>query len=67
VTASGGRLDGVVLKTDSWKVEPLALERARSSCFDDATIFSPGSIRFDCALIMRNIHHEWQSAADMYV
>jgi hypothetical protein len=67
VTSSGRRLDGVALKTDSWHVEPLALERAHSSYFEDITLFPPDSIRFDCALVMRNIHHEWQAAADMYV
>jgi hypothetical protein len=67
VTASGHRLDGVVLRTDSWTVEPLALERAYSSYFENTTLFPPGSIRFDCGLIMRNIHHEWETASDMYL
>jgi hypothetical protein len=67
VTASGHRLDGVVLKTDAWQVEPLALDRARSSYFENTAVFPAGSIEFDCALIMRNIHHEWESATDMYV
>ncbi len=67
VTASGRRLDGINLKTDSWNVAPLAVQHARSSFFADPALFPEGSVAFDCALIMRNIHHEWQMAADMYV
>jgi hypothetical protein len=65
-TSSGNRLDGVVLKTDSWQVEPLAVERAYSSYFDDRKRFPIGSICFDCGLVMRNIPHEWMTAEDMY-
>lgn len=67
VTSSGRRLDGVVLKTESWRVAPLAIDRAHSSYFADQEMFPAGSVRFDCALVMRNIAHEWESAADMYV
>ena len=66
-TAGGARLDGIVLKTHSWKVEPLALEQAYSSYFADEAFFPAGSVTFDCALIMRNIAHEWHAAADMYI
>jgi hypothetical protein len=67
VTSSGRRLDGIALKTESWRVAPLAIERADSSYFNDVTLFPRGSIDFDCALIMRDIAHEWKMAADMYV
>ena len=67
VTSSGNRLDGVVLNTDSWQVEPLAVERSYSSYFDDRKRFPAGSISFDCGLMMRNIPHEWTTAEDMYV
>ena len=66
-TSSGTRLDGLVLKTESWKVEPLAVERARSTFFDNPTMFPAGSIAFDCALIMRNLPHEWEAAQDLYL
>jgi len=29
--------------------------------------FPAGSVTFDCALIMRNIAHEWHAAAEMYI
>jgi hypothetical protein len=67
VTASGRRLDGIVLKTDSWSVAPLAIERAYSSYFGDQEMFPEGSIDFDCALVMRNVPHEWETAADLYL
>src|SRR2546429_1157333 len=66
-TAAGNRLDGVTLRTQEWKVEPLAIDRVYSSFFADESMFPPGSAAFDCALIMRNIAHEWEAAEEMYV
>jgi len=66
-TTSGKRLDGLVLKTLEWHVTPLAVERVRSSFFDDETQFPRGSVTFDCALLMRNIAHEWHAASALYV
>ena len=31
------------------------------------TRFPTGSVEFDCALVMRNLGHEWHSAEDLYV
>ncbi len=66
-TAAGKRLDGLILKTLSWKVEPLALDSVYSSFFADRTKFPEGSVTFDCALIMRDIAHEWHTATELYV
>jgi hypothetical protein len=66
-TVSGQRLDGVVLKTHTWSVAPLAMDRVFSTYFADQTRFPAGSIAFDCALIMRNIAHEWHAGAPMYI
>ena len=66
-TAEGKRLDGLVLKTLTWNVEPLALDHVYSSFFADRTKFPEGSVTFDCALIMRNIAHEWHTASELYV
>jgi len=63
-TADGNRLDGVTLHTHVWQVEPLAVDRVYSSFFAE---LPPGSAEFDCALIMRNVAHEWQAADDMYI
>jgi hypothetical protein len=67
VTADASRLDGIVLKTHSWAVTPLAIEEACSSYFSDEALFPSGSVRFDCALLMRNIAHEWHAAEDMQI
>ncbi len=66
-TASGRRLDGIVLTTHEWSVAPLAVDVVHSSYFADPQLFPEGSVAFDCALLMRNISHEWRSAADMYI
>ena len=66
-TAAGTRLDGLMLKTEAWKVEPLALERARSTYFENPAMFPAGSVTFDCGLIMRDIQHEWEAAQDLYI
>ena len=67
VTHDPNRLDGLNLKTKQWQVEPLETRTVHSSYFSDETKFPPGSIEFDHALIMRNVAHEWHSAADLYV
>jgi hypothetical protein len=56
-----------VLKTQTWSVLPLALDRVFSSYFTDETLFPSGTIAFDCPLIMPNIAHEWQAGAPMYI
>lgn len=63
-TAAGNRLDGIALKTREWSLEPLAIDHVYSSYFAE---LPPGSAEFDCALLMRNIAHEWHAAEDMYI
>lgn len=55
-------LDGIILDIKNWQVEPLELDFIESSFYDDETIFPNGSIKFDHALLMKNIEHEWHSA-----
>jgi len=52
-------IDGLTLKTQQWKVEPLSVERVQSAFFEDNKAFPQGSVTFDNALIMHNISHEW--------
>jgi Uncharacterized conserved protein (COG2071) len=66
-TTDPSRLDGITLKTKTWKVEPLRVDEVYSSYFTDERRFPKGSLCFDSALLMRNIEHEWTSAADLYV
>jgi hypothetical protein len=56
-----GTYDGLELKTMGWQVAPLAVEQVTSTFFEDRTLFPPGSTQFDCALLMRNIAHEWHA------
>lgn len=67
VTATADRLDGLTLQTKQWHVEALKIKEVSSSYFANETMFPPGSIAFDHALIMRNIEHEWHGAPDLYV
>jgi len=55
---------GLELRCKNWSVEPLTVRSVRSSFFDDPAAFPPGSIKFDCALLMRGIEHEWHGHAD---
>ncbi|MGD9590310.1 MAG: DUF2071 domain-containing protein [Pyrinomonadaceae bacterium] len=64
VTRKEGHLDGIVLDTKEWKVQPLAVESVASSFYGDTSVFPNGSIEFDHALIMRDVEHEWRSAPD---
>lgn len=58
-TSIPGVYHGLELKTSDWKIEPLEVTRAVSSFFEDRSRFPEGSVEFDCALLMRNLRHEW--------
>jgi len=58
-TADPGRFDGLELRCREWIVRPLEVERIESSFFDDPDQFPSGSAKFDCALLMRGVEHEW--------
>ena len=56
-----GVYDGLELTTTKWEVSPLAIDRVASTFFDDRAMFPSGSVAFDCALLMRNVAHEWHA------
>jgi hypothetical protein len=60
-TVRGERLDGVELRSLGWRVEPFAIETARSAFFEDRARFPEGTIELDSALIMRDVEHEWHA------
>jgi hypothetical protein len=64
-TTEANRFQGLELRCNQWRVEPLEIEEVTSSFFDDASLFPKGSIHFDCALLMRDIQHEWHGQADL--
>jgi hypothetical protein len=57
----GETFDGLELKTSKWEMFPLHVTYVDSSFFKNQKIFPEGSIRFENALLMRNIEHEWKS------
>ena len=65
VTADSGKFDGLELRNSNWQVQPLAVEKVESSFFEDENLFPPGSVKFDCALLMRGIDHEWHGKGKM--
>ena len=58
---NGENYDGLKLRTFNWKVEPLKVTAVHSSFFENENIFPKGSVKFDNALLMTNIKHEWHS------
>jgi len=60
-TESPGVFDGLELRSHSWKVEPLMVDLVESSFFTDGTSLFAGTAEFDCALLMREIAHEWHA------
>lgn len=66
-TRNSHRLDGLVLHTLHWNVQPLSVRSVYSSFFADKGRFPEGTVEFDHALIMRNVPHQWRSAKDLLV
>lgn len=53
--------EGVELRPDEWRTDPLDVEHLDSSYFGNRRLFPDGSIQYDSALLMRDIEHEWRS------
>jgi hypothetical protein len=64
-TDSEGKFDGLELQCNNWDVESLDVDAIRSSYFEDQTRFPKGSVEFDCALLMREIVHQWHSRPEL--
>jgi transposase InsO family protein len=58
---SANEFDGLELRCQEWRMEPIAVERVESSFFENRKLFPPGSVEFDSAFLMRNIEHEWHA------
>jgi len=59
------RFEGLELNCPKWHVEPLEVAEVQSRFFEDVSLFPKGSIEFDCALLMRDIEHEWHGKSDL--
>lgn len=62
---SGNTFDGLKLDTEIWEVSPLKVNQVRSSFFEDESIFPKGSVKFDNALLMKSIEHEWKGLKEI--
>lgn len=51
--------DGIELKAENWRVRSLTVAEVESSYFEDRKMFPQGSVQFDNALLMQDIHHVW--------
>ena len=58
---NGKNFEGLKLKTFNWKLQPLNVTNVRSSFFENEQLFPLGSIKFDNALLMTQVKHEWHS------
>jgi hypothetical protein len=54
-----GYFDGLELRCATWRVEPLLVEYAESSFFEDDVLFPAGATELDSALVMRGIAATW--------
>ena len=61
---NGAKYDGLLLNTYKWEIAPLEVSNVQSSFFEDETVFPEGSVKFDNALLMTGIGHEWSSLPD---
>lgn len=64
-TRRSSRLDGMELRTTSWRIQAADIRHVRSSFFDDPVAFPAGSIRLDSALVMRDVEVEWHSLGSL--
>jgi hypothetical protein len=60
-TSLSRQYDALELRTFRWRVEPLDVTDVASSFFEDVARFPAKSAEFDCALVMRDIEHEWHA------
>ena len=61
----GKKYDGLLLKTHHWEMQALTVHQVQSSFFENEAIFPKGSVKFDNALLMTNIKHDWLAVNDM--
>ena len=59
------KYDAIELEAQNWEMEPLQVHSHYSSYFSDKSIFPEGSVKFDSAMIMRDINHSWISRTNL--
>jgi len=58
------KFEGLKLQAYKWTVKPLEVTYVESSFFENEQLFPKGSIKFDNALLMTKIEHEWHSVPE---
>ena len=58
------KYEGLQLQAYNWQVRPLDVTNVHSSFYEDERVFPKGSVRFDNALLMTKVEHEWKSMQD---
>jgi hypothetical protein len=64
-TRRPGRFEGLTLECATWRIQPLMVEQAESSFFQDGSVFPSGAVEFDSALVMREIHATWRAGRSL--
>ena len=59
------QFQGLELKVENWKVSTLKVRSVQSSFFENEQLFPKGTLKFDNALLMRNITHKWNGLSKM--
>ena len=62
-----GTYEGMRLRMLEWRMTPLEVREARSNFFEDEKNFPPGSVKFDGAVLMAGIPHEWVELPNLAV
>ena len=60
VTPTKGVFDGVELETCGWGIQPMCVEDAQSSFFEDSSHFPAGTAELDSAFLMEKIDTAWR-------
>jgi hypothetical protein len=58
---TGESFEGLELETQKWQVSALKVSFVKSSFFENKSVFPAGSLKFDNALLMKDIEHEWKA------
>jgi hypothetical protein len=61
---NGENYEGLKLQTYKWQVHPLKVQNVHSSFYENESVFPKGSVKFDNALLMTDVEHEWKSMKD---
>jgi hypothetical protein len=61
ITEDQGKFDGLELRSFNWSMTPLTVESLSSSFFENRASIPSNSITFDCALLMKDVEHEWRA------